>query len=232
MRRFFTTLRCTICPKLACVGDPHEWGSKGIINPRPQGSIYKKYCPAFPFPGVRSIPFFGFRSIPVFCSCVFAAFPCFNCFVFPWVLVQYTYTHLTIWGVKIWRISARRFFTTLRCEICPNLDFVGDPHEWGSKGKTTPRPPDSIYENYQMDLLFVCAYLCVCRSTYTYTDTYFSYLPKRWLYATLNVVLFFSGWFSPLSGVKICAFSLLHLDVKFTHHWLLWGTPTHGGRKE
>ena len=144
MRRFFTTLRCTICPKLACVGDPHEWGgggSKGIITPRPQGSIYKKYYPAFLFPGVRSIPLFGFRSIPVFCSCVFAAFPCFNCFVlFPWVLVQYTYTYLTKWGVKIWRISARRFFTTLRCEICPNLDFVGDPHEWGVERKNNPPP--------------------------------------------------------------------------------------------
>ena len=34
MRRFFTTLRCTICPILACVGDPPRMGGvKGIINP-------------------------------------------------------------------------------------------------------------------------------------------------------------------------------------------------------
>ena len=30
---------------------------------------------------------------------------------------------------------------------------------------------------------------------------------------------------SPVQGVEKGAFSLLHLDVKFAHNWLLWGTP-------
>ena len=221
MRLFFTTLRCKICPHLAFVGDPHESGSTGIINPRSPDSTYTKYQTDVLF------------VCAYLCVCRFT--------------YTYTYTYFLTFltdGFMLFFMQCcsvldefrlqpsqnmRRFFPTLRCTTCPQLACVGDPNEWRVERNNKPRPPDGIYKKYQMDVLFVCAYSCVCRFPCRYTYTYFSYRPNRWFYVVLHVVLLFSGCLSPLSGVKICTVSLPRSDVQFAQNWLVWGTPHEGG---
>ena len=68
------------------------------------------------------------------------------------------------WGLSPVQGVEKGAFSLLHLDVkfAQNWLLWGTPHEWRPRGIINPRPPDSIYTNYWLNVLLVHVCSCVC----------------------------------------------------------------------